>query len=79
MWCDDNDLPVWRPLGDREPTEEARRATCRWEVPRKGIWKWKLKADYLSNQGDRAVVELDTDVSWFRTAVDLAEQRVVIW
>ena len=78
-WCDDDDLPVWRPLGDREPTEEARRAACRWEVPRKGIWEWRLKVDYLSDQGDRANVELDTDVSWFRTAVDLTEDRVTIW
>ncbi|MCY3785222.1 MAG: hypothetical protein OXG47_00645 [bacterium] len=79
VWCDDDDLPVWRPLGDREPTEEARRTACRWEVPRKGIWEWRLRADYLSDQGDRAVIELDADVSWFRTAVDLAEHRMTIW
>ena len=78
-WCDNDDLPLWRSLGDREPTEETRRKACRWEVPRKGIWEWRLKADYRSDQGDRAIVELDTDVSWFRTAVDLTEERIMIW
>ncbi|MCY4195105.1 MAG: hypothetical protein OXF04_12585, partial [bacterium] len=57
VWCDDYDLPVQRPLGDREPSEETRRTACRWEVPRKGIWEWRLRADYLSDQRDRAVVE----------------------
>jgi len=79
VWCDDDDLPVWRTLGDRDPTEEARRQACRWEIPRRGIWEWKLKVDYLSDQGDRAVVDLGADVSWFRTAVDLISQRVAIW
>ena len=79
VWCDDDNLPVWRPLGDREPTEEARRAACRWEIPRKGIWEWKLNAAYTSDQGDTAVVQLDSDVSWFQTAIDLTEERVTIW
>ncbi|WP_420435200.1 hypothetical protein, partial [Candidatus Poriferisocius sp.] len=78
-WCDGDDLPVWRPLGGREPTEEARRAACRWEVPRKGIWEWQLNVAYTSDQGDTAVVQLDSDVSWFQTAIDLTEERVTIW
>ena len=78
-WCNDDDLPVWRTLGDREATEEARRTACRWEIPRKGIWEWKLKVAYTSDQGDTAVVQLGSDVSWFQTAIDLTEERTTIW
>ena len=79
VWCDDDNLPVWRPVGDRNSIEEARRASCRFEVPRAGIWSWSLVVTHVSDQGDFAMTTLESDVSWFKPIVDLGSDRVTLW
>ncbi len=78
VWCDDDNLPVWRPVGDRTATEETRRASCRFEAERAGIWSWSLEVTHLSEQGHTATTTLHSDVSWFRPIVGLDSDRVTI-
>ncbi|WP_419928736.1 hypothetical protein [Candidatus Poriferisocius sp.] len=83
VWCSPAELPPWT-----VPTSgvlslssdwENRYKKCRWSIPRRGFWEWKLQVRYTSEQGDNHTEVLASDLSWFREPTGYVGQQVTLW
>ncbi|WP_419925618.1 hypothetical protein [Candidatus Poriferisocius sp.] len=83
VWCPPNELPRWTvPEGgvlSLSPAWEAAHGHCRWSIPRRGFWMWRLQVRYTSEQGDHHTVDLADDLSWFREPTEYLGERISIW
>ena len=82
-WCPPADLPPWTVPADNvlslSSDWEVRHGKCRWAIPRRGFWEWKIQAQYTSEQGDSHTETLASDLSWFREPTGYLGQQVTLW
>lgn len=83
VWCSPTELPAWT-----VPTSgvlslssdwQDRFGKCRWSIPRRGFWEWKVQVRYTSEQGDDHTEVLASDLSWFREPTGYVDQQVTLW
>lgn len=83
VWCPPADLPSWTvPVsGVLSLTSdwEDRFGKCRWTIPRRGFWEWKLQIKYTSEQGNLYTAVVASDLSWFREPTGYVDQQVTLW
>ena len=83
IWCSPSELPPWTvpASGVLSLTSdwEERFGSCRWSIPRRGFWEWKLQVQYTSEQGDDHTETLASDLSWFRAPSGYVDQQVTLW
>ena len=83
VWCSPADLPPWTmPASDvlSLPSDwDDRFGKCRWTIPRRGFWEWKLQVKYTSEQGDLHTEVVASDLSWFREPTGYVDQQVTLW
>ena len=83
VWCSPAELPPWTvPISNvlsLSSDWEARFGDCRWSIPRRGFWEWKLQVRYTSEQGDDHTEVLASDLSWFREPTGYVGQQVTLW
>ncbi len=82
-WCPPTDLPPWTVPVDKvlslSSDWEDRHGRCRWAIPRRGFWEWKILITYTSEQGDNHTETLASDLSWFREPTGYLGQQVTLW
>ncbi|MDE0117744.1 MAG: hypothetical protein OXT07_14160 [bacterium] len=83
VWCRPGDLPPWTVPADGvlslSPAWEAAHGRCRWSIPRRGFWEWRLQVRYTSEQGHQNTIVLADDLSWFREPAEYLGQQVTLW
>ena len=82
-WCSPGDLPSWTTPAAGvlalSKNWESRFGKCRWTIPRRGFWEWRLQVRYTSEQGDHHIETLASDLSWFRQPTGYVGQQVSLW
>ena len=82
-WCSPAELPPWTvPTSDvlsLSSDWEDRFEKCRWSIPRRGFWEWKLQVKYTSELGDLHTEVVASDLSWFREPTGYVDQQVTLW
>ncbi|MCY3635728.1 MAG: hypothetical protein OXH23_09005 [bacterium] len=82
-WCSPGDLPPWTVPANGvlslAPDWEAAHGHCRWSIPRRGFWEWRLQVRYTSEQGHSHTLVLADDLSWFREPTEYLGQQVTLW
>ena len=83
IWCPPAGLPPWTVPVDNvlslSSDWEDRHGRCRWAIPRRGFWEWKILVEYTSEQGDNHTETLASDLSWFREPTGYMGQQVTLW
>ena len=83
VWCAPYDLPSWTVPADAVLSLSAhwhdRYTRCRWAIPRRGFWEWRIQVRYTSEQGDLHTEVLADDLSWFREPTGYLGQQVTLW
>ena len=83
VWCSPGELPRWTVPEDGvlslSPAWTAAHGHCRWSIPRRGFWVWRLQVQYISEQGHHHTLVLAEDLSWFRESTEYLGQRITIW
>ena len=83
VWCSPAALPPWTvPVSgvlSLSSDWEDRFGKCRWTIPRRGLWEWKLQVQYTSEQGDHHTEVLASDLSWFRQPTGYVDHQVTLW
>ncbi|MCY4036921.1 MAG: hypothetical protein OXF64_05675 [bacterium] len=82
-WCGPGKLPPWTEPPEAvlslTPAWESRYGGCRWSIPRRGFWEWRLLVRYVSEEGDRHVEVAASDLSWFREPTGYLGGQVTLW
>ncbi|MCY4433584.1 MAG: hypothetical protein OXE45_07915 [bacterium] len=83
VWCSPADLPPWTVPANGVLSLsldwEGRYGNCRWSIPRRGFWEWKLQVNYTSEEGDQHTEILAADLSWFREPTGYLGEQVTLW
>ncbi len=83
IWCRPSELPPWTEPAEAVlsllPTWESRYGACRWSIPRRGFWEWRLVVRYESEEGDRHREVAAADLSWFREPIGYIGEQVALW
>lgn len=83
VWCSPAHLPPWTvppsSVLSLSSDWKDRFGKCRWSIPRRGFWEWKLQVRYTSEQDDHHTEVLASDLSWFREPTGYVDQQVTLW
>ena len=82
-WCSPAELPPWTApaVGVLSLSEdwERRYDKCRWPIPRRGFWEWRLQIKYTSEENDLHTETVAKDLSWFRESNGYLGDKVTLW
>ncbi|WP_419851075.1 hypothetical protein [Candidatus Poriferisocius sp.] len=83
VWCSPADLPPWTMPASKvlllSSEWEDSHGRCRWEISRRGFWRWWIQVRYSSEQGDQHTATLASDLSWFREPAGYLGEQASLW